>query len=112
MMLHTGNYAYNCVECKKGFTAKQKYQNHRFRVHGIPIPERPKNVQYKISLGIPQATDTSTTFVDDDPLAFIVEDFANDQDMQQVMEVVTDEQEQAVNALALLEEGTWTEARS
>jgi hypothetical protein len=111
MMLHTGNYAFNCVECKKGFTAKQKFHNHQMRVHGIPIPEKPKNVPYKISLGIPPQTDT-TTFVDEDPLAFIVEDFANDQDMQQVMEVVTDEQEQAVNALALLEEGVWSEARS
>lgn len=110
-MLHTGIYAYNCVECKKGFTVKQKYENHRFKVHGIPIPEKPKNVQYKISLGIPQQNE-ATTFADEDPLSFIVEDFANDQDMQQVMEVVTDEQQQAVNSLALLEEGVWAEGRS
>ncbi|XP_065343250.1 zinc finger protein 569-like [Cloeon dipterum] len=113
MMLHTGNYAYNCQECKKGFTTKHKFHQHRYSVHSIPLPAK-KDVPLKISLGATRSANNydvdDNLMQDEATIAYIVGDFEDNAAGDQGLETATDEQQQAVANLELLDENStaWT----
>lgn len=107
-MLHTGEYSYKCEECNKGFTGKNKYLLHRQQVHGEPMPKKPVLTEQDYKVNVPvQAISTPT--LETHPTAYIVESMSNDETMPRVVEVVINEEQQAVSSITLLgDPARWT----
>ncbi|KAF4517761.1 hypothetical protein B566_EDAN002966 [Ephemera danica] len=110
LMLHTGEYAYKCDECNKGFTGKNKFQLHRHQVHGEAMPKKQamSEKDFKVNVPVKSLIQESST-LDGHPAAYIVEsmgnpDTSNDDDSMapRVIEVVINEEQQAVSSITLL----------
>lgn len=109
LMLHTGEYAYKCEECNKGFTGKNKFLLHRHQVHGEAMPKKIAISEKDFKVNVPVKSFQENTTVDGHPAAYIVEsmgnlDTSNDEDSMtpRVVEVVINEEQQAVSSITLL----------
>jgi hypothetical protein len=118
-MLHTGEYSFKCTDCNKGFTGKNKYLMHRHSIHGEPLPKKPIMTAMDFKVNVPVQHANSTTNLSGHPTAYIVENMGscesgNDEDVvPRVVEVVINEEQQAVSSITLLAENIrWGETTS